>query len=81
MGDDLVPNGLSMVCNVRCSRSIYPRIVAHEADEPNAVVDLLYAEALTGGHGETLICMLMRPQAVTRVSPSWNGYSISERPS
>ena len=25
MGDNLVPNGLSMVCKVLCSRSIYPR--------------------------------------------------------
>jgi hypothetical protein len=26
-------------------------IVVHEADDPNTVVDLLDAEALTGGHG------------------------------
>ena len=25
MGDNLVPNGLSMVCKVLCSKSIYPR--------------------------------------------------------
>jgi hypothetical protein len=38
MGDNLGPNGLSRGCKVFCSRSKYPRIMVHEADEPNAPV-------------------------------------------
>ena len=56
----------------------------HEGDEPNAVVDFLDTEFLTGEHVEILIfllCMQMRPQAVTRTSRSCQGYSISCRPS
>ena len=51
MGDNPVPKGLSRGCRVFCSRSDEAEIVVHEADDPNAVVDLLDAEALTGEHG------------------------------
>jgi len=76
MGDNLEPKGLSRGCKVLCSRSIYPKIVVHEADEPNALVDFLDPEALTGEDGRDVIrfrCMQMRPQAVTRTSRSWSG--------
>ena len=51
MGDNLGPNGLSRGCKVFCSRVEVSEIVLHEADEPNAVVDFLDAEFLTGEHG------------------------------
>ena len=57
-------------------------IVMHEADDPNAVVDLLDAEALTASTVEMLTrlrCMQMRPQAVTRTSRSCSGYVRSGR--
>jgi hypothetical protein len=37
-----------MGCNVLCSRSIYPRSILDEADEPNSLVDLPDAEPLRG---------------------------------
>jgi hypothetical protein len=58
-------------------------IVVHEADEPNAVVDFLDAEALTGETVEMLTrlrCMQMRPQAVTSTSRSCSGSAISGSP-
>jgi hypothetical protein len=48
MGDSLVPNGLSMVCKVLCSKS---EIIVHETDEPNALVNFLDSEPLTGEDG------------------------------
>ena len=50
-------------------------IIVHEADEPNAVVDLLDAEPLTGEDNRDvdLLAVQMRPQAVTRMSRSWSG--------
>lgn len=59
------------------------QIIVHEADEPNAIVDLLDSEPLTDEHGRDvdLLLMQMRPQAVTRMSLSWKGYSRSGRPS
>ena len=48
----------------------------HEAYDPDAFVDLLDADALTGKHVEMLIrlrYMQMRPQAVTTTSWSCNG--------
>jgi hypothetical protein len=59
-------------------------IIVHEADEPDAVVDFVYSELLTGKHGrdiDLLRFMQMRPQALTRMSQSWNGYCSSGRPS
>jgi hypothetical protein len=51
MGDNLGPKGLSTGCKVLCSRSIYSQIIVDEADEPNSLVDLLDAEALSGEDG------------------------------
>jgi hypothetical protein len=44
MGDDLEPNGLSMVCSVFLFKVDVAEIVVHKAYEPNSIVDLLYAE-------------------------------------
>ena len=38
-------------------------IVVHEADDPNAVVDLLDAEALTGEHGSDVDALAMHADA------------------
>ena len=40
-------------------------IVVHEADDPNAVVDLLDAEALTGEHGRDVDALAMQADAAT----------------
>jgi hypothetical protein len=51
-------------------------IVVAEADEPDAVVDFRDTEPLSRSTVEMLIflrCRQMRPQAVTRMSRSWNG--------
>ncbi|HEY9057223.1 MAG TPA: hypothetical protein VIN77_08740 [Aurantimonas sp.] len=53
MGDKLVPNGLSMGRKVLLQVDA-SQIVAHEADEPNVVVDLVDAESVTGGRGRAL---------------------------
>jgi hypothetical protein len=47
-----------------------------EADQPNAVVDLLDAELRPANTVERLIrlrCRQSRPQALTITSRSWNG--------
>jgi len=71
LGDNLVPNGLSMVLQ----GSLFPvdvsQIIVHEADEPNAVVDFCDAEPLSGEHGGTFVSfriMQIRPHAATRAS-------------
>jgi len=51
MGDNLVPNGLSMWLQGFLLQVEISQIIVHEADEPNAVVDLLDAESLTSQHG------------------------------
>ena len=51
MGDSLVPNGLSMVCSVFLLQVDVSEIMVHEADEPNAVIHLLYSEPLAGQDG------------------------------
>jgi len=38
-------------------------IVVHEADDPNTVVDLLDAEALTGEHGRDIDALAMHADA------------------
>ena len=38
-------------------------IVVHEADDPNTVVDLLDAEALTGEHGRDIEALAMHADA------------------
>jgi hypothetical protein len=48
----------------------------HEADQPNAVVDLLDAELLSSQHGgevDPFAMQIGRLQAVTSTSRSWNG--------
>jgi len=50
MGDNLGPNGLSAGRQVFCSRSM-KKIVAHEADDPNAFVDFFDSQALAGKDG------------------------------
>jgi hypothetical protein len=47
MGDNLVPNGLSRGCRV--FQVEVAEIIGHEADEPNAFIDLLDSEFLRGG--------------------------------
>ena len=47
MGDNPVPKGLQGFL----FEIDEAEIVVHEADDPNTVVDLLDAEALTGEHG------------------------------
>ena len=49
MGDDLLPNGLSMFASSLFQVDI-SEIIADEGDEPNAVVDFLDAEFLTCQH-------------------------------
>ena len=81
MGDNLVPNGLSRGCRVFCSRSKYPKIIVHEAGEPNALVDFLDAEFLTGQHGGDVdpLAMQAEPAAngdddvtiVERIGQAW----------
>ncbi|QWG18541.1 hypothetical protein KMZ68_01155 [Bradyrhizobium sediminis] len=64
MGDNLVPNEVVEVCSLPLQVS---QIVAHEADEPNAIVDLLEAEFPV----ETLILLQgrqSRPWAAARTS-------------
>ena len=51
MGNNLGPNGLSIGCKVFCVPVDKAEIVAHEADDPNTLVDLLDAEALAGEDG------------------------------
>jgi hypothetical protein len=48
MGDNLEPNGLSQGLLLQVDVS---EIVAHKADDPGAVVNLLDAEALAGEDG------------------------------
>ena len=48
MGDNLVPNGLSIVCNVFLLQVDVSQIIVDEAYEPNAIVDLLYSQFLAG---------------------------------
>ncbi len=43
MGDSLVPNGLSIVCNVFLLQVDKSQVVVHKADQPDAVVDFLDA--------------------------------------
>jgi hypothetical protein len=52
MGDNPVPKGLSRGFLFEIDEA---EIVVHEADDPNTIVDLLDAEALTGetSHGIT----------------------------
>ena len=48
----------------------------HEADEPNALVDLLDTELLACQHGGDVDPLAMKaslPQAVMMTSRSWNG--------
>ena len=54
MGDNLVPNGLSMGLQGSLLQVDVAEIVVHEADDPNAVVDFLDAEFLTGEHGRDI---------------------------
>jgi len=51
MGDNLVPNGLSIVCNVFLLQVDVSQIIVDEAYEPNAIVDLLYSQFLAGWSG------------------------------
>jgi hypothetical protein len=51
MGDTLEPNGVSMGCSDLASRSMYPRCIVHEADEPNVGIDLAQPEGLAGEDG------------------------------
>ena len=48
MGDNLVPNGLSMVCKVRCSKSIYPRSLA--GGQSSDTLDQVKHQTNGGGH-------------------------------
>jgi hypothetical protein len=50
MGDNRQPNGLSGVARFLLQVEV-SEIMAHEAYEPNAVVDFLDAEFLAGQHG------------------------------
>jgi hypothetical protein len=63
MGDNLGPKGLSRGCRVFCSRSKYPRSVVHEADEPNALVDFLDSEPLTGQDGRYVYPLAVQTEA------------------
>jgi hypothetical protein len=51
MGDNPVPKGVVEGLQDFLSEIDEAEIVVHEADDPNTVVDLLDAEALTGEHG------------------------------
>jgi hypothetical protein len=74
MGDNLGPNGLSVVEGLQGSllQVDVTEIVAHEADDPNAIVDFLATESLAGQDGRDvdLFAMhadaAMRPHAVMR---------------
>jgi len=48
MGNNLAPNRLSTGCKVFCPRVDVTDIAMHEAYDPDPVVDLLDAYALTG---------------------------------
>jgi hypothetical protein len=61
-----VPNGLSRGCKVFCFQVEVAKIVVHEADKPNAVVDLLMPSLWPATTVEMLIllrCRQRRPQA------------------
>ena len=45
------PEVVTYVLGTICHQVEVPEIVVHEADEPNALVDFLDAEPLTGEHG------------------------------
>ena len=54
------------------------QVVVHEADDPDAFLDLFDAKFLTGERVRVLMrlrCMQMRPQAVTRTSRPLRGNS------
>jgi hypothetical protein len=50
MGDNLVPNGVVEGLQGFLLQIEVSQIVVHEADEPNAVVDLFDAKLLSGQH-------------------------------
>jgi hypothetical protein len=75
MGCNPAPNGLSVVARFLLQID-EAQIVAHEAHDPNAVVDPLESKPLTGRTVEILPrvrCTQMRPQCVTMTSGSWRG--------
>jgi hypothetical protein len=74
MGDNLVPKGLSRVAGFLLQVEI-SHIKVHEADEPNAVVDLLsFCPTKTVERLIRLRCRQSRcPQAVAMSSRSCNG--------
>jgi hypothetical protein len=63
MGDNLVPNGLSMGLQCFLLQVDIVEIVVDEADEPNAVVDFLDAESLTGQHDRDIDLLAVQADA------------------
>ena len=63
MGNNLEPNGLSRGCKGSLLQIDVSEIVAHEADDPNAVVELLDADALAGEHGRDIDLLSMHADA------------------
>jgi hypothetical protein len=51
MGDNLGPNRLSRACKVFLLQIDEAEIVAHEADEPNTLVDFFDSQTLAGENG------------------------------
>ena len=65
MGNNLVPNGLSRGCKDLLFEIDEAEIVVHEADDPNAVVDFLDAQALSGQQGRDVDALSMHADAAT----------------
>jgi hypothetical protein len=69
MGDNLGPKGLSRGCKVPLLQIEVFKIVATEAGEPNAFVNLLDSEPLPGRHGRDIdpLSVQAEPSGLTAI--------------
>jgi hypothetical protein len=74
MGDDLGPNGLSGGLQGSLLQVDVAEIIGDEADEPNALVDFLAAETLSGQHGGDVD--LLAVQADAAASPGNGAFFV-----
>ena len=63
MGDNLGPNGLSRGCKGLLLQVDETKIVAHEADDPNAFVDFFDSQVLAGKDGRDVDAFSMHADA------------------